>query len=325
MALVDLQAAIADEMDRSDLGTQITREINNAIRWYEYEKVWFSDSTMQTITTVQGQRLYALPANFLNVQTVRGTIGNYTYLMQPRTIQYIEEVDWGNNFWSSYPTDYAIWQNQIRLFPPPSANLPIQIDGTVLLPTLTTTAPTKPYAANTAYNLNDTVFDSNNNIETCITPGTTQAAPTNSYAANTAYVVNNTVLDSNGNLQKCTAPGTSGAIAPTWSTIYGGVTIDNEQLGPLQWTLIKLQWSTNYLTQTIDGSVVWQLTGANDNPWTEAAEELIRDRALRNLYGRYVKSNENYQMYTQFEQEALANLRQKNHRQITSGWLRPHI
>ena len=39
MALSDLQAAIADEMDRSDLTTQIAREINIAIRWYEYEKV----------------------------------------------------------------------------------------------------------------------------------------------------------------------------------------------------------------------------------------------------------------------------------------------
>lgn len=325
MALADLQATIADELNRNDLTIQINREISNSIRWYQYEKVWFSDATMQTLTTVQGQRLYALPQNFLNVQTVRGTIGNYTYLLQPRTIQYIEQIDWGNNFWSSYPTDYAIWNGQIRLFPPPSANLPIWIDGTVLQPTLTTTTPTKTYASNTAYSVNDTVYDSNNNIEICITAGTTQASPTNTYAANTAYSLNQTILDSNGNLQKCTAAGTSGALTPAWSIIFGGITIDNEQVGPLQWTLIKLNWSTNYLTKTIDGTVVWQLTGANDGPWVEAAEELIRDRTLRNLYGRYVKSPENYQMYTQFEQEALQNLRQKNHRQITSGWVRPHI
>jgi len=325
MALSDMYVAIADEMARSDLSPEIILEVTHAINWYQHEKFWFSDATMVTINTIAGERRYTLPANFLNIQDVLGTIGNYTYLLKARTEQYIDQIDWGNNFWSSYPTDYSIWGGKIRLFPPPSANLPITVKGTVVLPLATTVGATKSYAYNTAFNTNDTIQDPNGNIETCITGGTTQAAPTKTYAANTAYVLGDTVADYRGNIQKCIAAGTSGAITPAWSGTYLAITIDNENQGPLQWQLIKLNWQTNYLVEIVDGTAVWQLTGTLSNSWTLDAEELIRDRALRNLYGRYVKSKDNYTLYTQFEQEALQNIRRKNYGKVTTGWLRPHF
>lgn len=64
---------------------------------------------------------------------VLSTIGNYTYRLEPRTEQYLDQIDWGNNFWSGYPTDYSFWNGQIRLFPPPQDGLPVQVKGTAVL------------------------------------------------------------------------------------------------------------------------------------------------------------------------------------------------
>ena len=56
MAFSDMQAAIASELARTDLTTEIQREINNAITFYGNKAFWFNEATMAEITTVQGQR-----------------------------------------------------------------------------------------------------------------------------------------------------------------------------------------------------------------------------------------------------------------------------
>jgi hypothetical protein len=205
MAFSDMQAAIAGELARSDLTTEIQREINNAITFYGNKAFWFNEATMADITTVQGQRYYPLPTNFASVLDVLAMLGNYTYRLEPRTEQYLDQVDLGNDFWSGYPTDYSFWNGQIRLFPPPQGGLPVKVKGTVIL----------------------------------------SPAP---------------------------------------------------------------------LTQDSD-----------TNAWLTSAEELIRTRAVRQLYGRYIRDPEQYMLYTQLEKEALANLQEKNVGQTGVGWVRPHL
>ncbi len=205
MAFSDMQTAIADELARSDLTTEIQREINNAITFYGNKAFWFNEATMADITTVQGQRYYALPANFASVLDVLSTLGTYTYRLEPRTEQYLDQVDWGNNFWSGYPTDYSFWNGQLRLFPPPQGGLPVKVKGTVIL-------------------------------------------------------------------------------SPT----------------PLS-------------------------NGSDNNAWLTSAEELIRTRATRQIYGRYVRDPEQYMLYTQLEKEALANLNEKNVGQTGLNSVRPHF
>lgn len=205
MAFSDMQTAIAGELARTDLTTEIQREINNAITFYGNKAFWFNEATMAQITTVQGQRYYTLPANFASVLDVLSTLGNYTYRLEPRTEQYLDQVDWGNDFWSGYPTDYSFWNGQIRVFPPPQGGLPITVKGTAML------SP-QPLA-------ND----------------------------------------------------------------------------------------------------------ADTNAWLSSAEELIRTRACRQLYGRYIRDPEQYALYTQLEKEALSNLHEKNIGQTGTGWVRPHL
>ena len=133
MAFSDMQAAIADELARSDLSTEVKREINNAITFYGNKAFWFNEATMASITTIRGQRYYPLPANFAAVLDVLSTIGTYTYRLTARSEQYLDQIDWGNAFWSGYPTVYSFWNGQIRLFPPAQGGLPVQVKGTVIL------------------------------------------------------------------------------------------------------------------------------------------------------------------------------------------------
>ncbi len=205
MAFSDMQTAIAGELARSDLTTEIKREINDAITFYGNKAFWFNEASMTAITTVQGQRYYPLPANFAAVLDVLSTIGNYTYRLGARTEQYLDQVDWGNDFWSGYPTDYSFWNGQIRLYPPPQGGLPVTVKGTAIL-------------------------------------------------------------------------------SPT----------------PL-------------------------VNDADTNAWLTSAEELIRTRAVRQLYGRYIRDPEQYSLYTQLEKEALQNLHEKNVGQTGLNWIRPHI
>lgn len=205
MAFSDMQTAIAGELARSDLTTEIQREINNAITFYGNKAFWFNEASMTPITTVQGQRYYTLPPNFASVLDVLSTLGNYTYRLEPRTEQYLDQVDWGNDFWSGYPTDYSFWNGQLRLFPPPQGGLPVTVKGTVIL-------------------------------------------------------------------------------APQ----------------PL-------------------------VDDADTNAWLTNAEELIRTRAVRQLYGRYIRDPEQYALYTQLEKEALSNLQEKNVGQTGLNSIRPHL
>lgn len=328
MALSDMQSNIADELSRTDLSTQITREINNSITFYQNEKLWFNENVQITINTINGQRDYTLPPNFASILTVRSTLGTITYTIEPMTIQEMDAIAFTNTYVAQYIEYYTLYNGLIRLYPAPTAGLPLYIRGTVLLPTLTTTAATKTWATNTAFSKNDTILDTNGNIQTCVTAGTTQATATRgSYAANTAYSVGDTVIDINDNLQKCTTAGTSGYLlalqASAWATNVNGITPDGS--GALQWTLQSTQWSTDFDSYTVDGTVVWQLTTALTNPWMSNAEELIRTRTIRMLYQRYIKDMQQAGSYQQMEKECLLNLRTKNIGQTGLGIITPHF
>ena len=325
MALSDLQTRVADELSRPDLSSQIALEITSAIQFYSQEKFFWNENVMITLTTIQGQRDYILPPNFGSVMSVRSQLGHMTYSIEPRTIQYLDTIDWGNSFVASYIDMYALFNNMIRLYPPPTTGLPIYIRGTVILPTLTTTAATKSYTTNTAYSANDTILDTNGNIQKCVTAGTTRAAPTKTYTANTAYSAGDTVLDLNSALQTCTTPGTSGYLLALnqagWARTVNGITPD----GTVQWTLTSTQWSTDYLSYTVDGSVVWQMVSDLSNGWTLQAEELIRSRTCRMMYQRYIRDANQTQSYMELEKENLKNLRTKNQGQTALNRITPHI
>ena len=179
VSYAELQSRIAAELSRTDLTSQIQSEIASAIEWYQYEDFPWTEASTAAFNTVKGQRYYSLPANFLRITDALSQIGNYTYKLHAVTEQYLDRLDWGDVFWTSYPILYSIWANQIRVFPPPPAGLPVQIKG-------------------------------------IITQLTLMAATKGAWAANTVYASGDTVTDSSGNVEQATTSGTSGASAPSW-------------------------------------------------------------------------------------------------------------
>lgn len=325
MALSDMESNIADEINRSDYTTEIAREITNSIRFYQNHRFWFNENQMITITTIQGQRYYKLPPNFGAILEARSKIGNLTYPVDILPETQLDAWDWTDTSTSNYVQAVSLFNGQVRVYPPPVAGTPIYLKGTVLLPTLTTTAATTTYAKNTAFALNDTILDPNGNIQTCVTAGTTGAAATKTYTANTAYAVNDTILDLNDNIQTCITAGTTGyelaLDASLWAMKADGETTD----GTVTWQLTTQLWNTNFDSYTVDGSVVWHLTNQLDNAWMSDAEELIRTRTIKQLYARYIKDYDAASLYSGLEVEALANLRMKNIGQTATNSVRPHL
>ncbi|MDA8350498.1 MAG: hypothetical protein M0038_17155 [Pseudomonadota bacterium] len=264
MSYAAMQARIADELSRSDLTAEIQLEIASAIEWYQYDNFPWNEASTVPFNTINGQRYYPLPANFIKVTDALSQIGNYTYKMEPVTEQYIDRIDWGDVFWTSYPIIFSLWSNQIRLFPPPQGNLPVQIKGLIAqLPLIT---------------------------------------PTATWAASTAFTVGQTVTDVYGNVETCATAGTTGTAQPTWPTSSAPTSsgIGSASIPPVAGAT------------TTDGTVVWTLTGTTSNIWTTQAEELIRSRALKNLYARYVRDQTMAQGMQALENMAYSNMAYKN-------------
>ena len=70
---------IADELDRTDLTSQIQKAIQTAIDRYERKRFWFNEARSITFNTVDGQEFYtssdnsAIP-NLLQIDVVRLTV-----------------------------------------------------------------------------------------------------------------------------------------------------------------------------------------------------------------------------------------------------------
>lgn len=58
--LADLQAEIADDLDRTDLTSQIASEITKAIRHYQRTRFYFNETRDETFTTVAAQASYGV-------------------------------------------------------------------------------------------------------------------------------------------------------------------------------------------------------------------------------------------------------------------------
>jgi len=98
----------------------VSSAISQSINYYESQPWWFQE-TQDTITTVDGTEYYDLPSDIASTEiTITIEVSNNTYPLIKRHFQLIEDWFVKSNIFTGYPTDYALWKQQIRLYPVPN-------------------------------------------------------------------------------------------------------------------------------------------------------------------------------------------------------------
>ena len=118
---LQMQQRIADDLDRTDLSSQIQKAITRAIKHYSRKRFWFNETT-GTFSTVADQEWYSsIPTDIKEIDDAIITVStNRQYPLDRRTNGYINTINWGGNAWTGYPQDYAYFKGQIRLYPVPN-------------------------------------------------------------------------------------------------------------------------------------------------------------------------------------------------------------
>lgn len=127
----DMRSRIADELanDGDISSAQINNAIKDSIKDYEAEGFWFNQK-VASFSTVAGQELYGSVAladipSMVEIRAMRlsGTAGVGT--IQSVANETIEDVQDGSV--RGFPTFYTRFQNQIRLYPIPSAVYTVRV------------------------------------------------------------------------------------------------------------------------------------------------------------------------------------------------------
>jgi hypothetical protein len=128
---VQMQSTIADDLNRSDLTSQIKTAINRAITHYESEVFWFQQTT-GTFSTIANQQSYGtadgLPSDIKEInEPVKITVSS-TFLPALKRISYAEliEKDIGA-FATTQPDEWAWYNNKMWLYPRPNTVLTVTI------------------------------------------------------------------------------------------------------------------------------------------------------------------------------------------------------
>lgn len=145
-----LRDRIADELDRTDMTTQIEREIKSAIAYYERRRFWFNEKRTN-FATVVSQEWYTsaddsdIP-NLLTLDIAKIAI-NATTKHDLELLPYaeLEFVSDGGEADEGQPTSMAYFQKQIRLYPIPDASYSVVLSGIFALDSLSASADTNAW------------------------------------------------------------------------------------------------------------------------------------------------------------------------------------
>ena len=147
----NMQDRIADELDRTDLTSQIQKAIQTAIDAYEKRRFWFNESRALTFNTVANQEFYGssdatdLP-NLIFIDTVKLSL-TATEKVELDRVPYEELEHESDNLTADggQPTCYAWYASQMRLYPIPDAAYAVRVSGVFALSDLSATADTNAW------------------------------------------------------------------------------------------------------------------------------------------------------------------------------------
>lgn len=119
----DMRSRIADDLNRSDLTTQINKAINRAIEHYENNRFWFNETT-GTFVTVANQQAYStsdgLPSDIAEIDVVKITFSSTDKPeLTRRSYQWLQETD--ISAVTGRPSDYAWYKSNLYLYQIPNS------------------------------------------------------------------------------------------------------------------------------------------------------------------------------------------------------------
>lgn len=124
----EMQSRIADDVNRSDLTTQIQKAINRSIAHYSGRDFWFTETT-GTFSCVASQEAYgtadSLPSDLRDIVLAQVTVSGNDYELTRRSIGWLQKQDPSDN--SGQPTDYAFFQKKMYLYPIPDSTYTITL------------------------------------------------------------------------------------------------------------------------------------------------------------------------------------------------------
>lgn len=124
MATLDGMVAnvISDMAKEGESGVTaaVTTAISNSISHYENEPWWFLETQYQFVT-VDGTEYYDVPSDMGATEySLTIEVSNNTYRMIERSYNTLEDWFVKSDTFTGYPTDFAVYQQQIRMYPVPN-------------------------------------------------------------------------------------------------------------------------------------------------------------------------------------------------------------
>lgn len=122
-----MRSVIADDLDRSDMTTQINRAINRAIQHYEKEPFWFKE-TVGTFSCVASQKIYTtsiIPTDISQIIRLEVVVSGNDQPLKEVTFDEIEDIDYSHS--TGIPDRYAYYDESIYLYPIPNDTYTIRI------------------------------------------------------------------------------------------------------------------------------------------------------------------------------------------------------
>lgn len=134
-----LSNAIASDLHRSDLSTQISTAIDSAIRHYERESFWFLEGRAE-LTTSANQKWYGPPSDLKGFDSLLVTISGSKEPVDRVHYSEIDENDPDNI--TGIPSEWAFYQDNLRFYPTPNQAYVLTLSYRRSLPTETASAST---------------------------------------------------------------------------------------------------------------------------------------------------------------------------------------
>lgn len=140
----DMYGRILNELTRSDLTSQAKNSIQSAISFYEDTPFWFNDE-IATASTTASTEYYALPSDFRRDRSLTCTVNGNAYPLKRRSQKTLDNWFINSTNYTGYPSDYAIYKEQFRLYPIPNGTYTLTLSYVKQLSTLSADADTNAW------------------------------------------------------------------------------------------------------------------------------------------------------------------------------------